>query len=123
MICEVMNSQAIPRLIDLNGGTFKGITAYPELIHGDIETQDLEKLGTFVRDMIGIGAIMPDENLEDYLRMAADLPERDEETSYMSAARQLEGAEKPQGSKGKKPNAAVNTKNDGAKEPQEPERG
>jgi hypothetical protein len=83
LICEVFNNTAIPRLIDLNGEAFKGITGYPELIHGDIETQDLAKLGAFVKDMISVGAIMPDENMEDYLRMAADLPERDPATSYM----------------------------------------
>jgi len=84
LICEVFNNQAIPRLIDINGEVFKGITGYPELIHGDIETQDLDKLGSFVKDMVGIGAITPDESMEDYLRMTADLPERDYETSYMN---------------------------------------
>jgi len=87
IICEVFNNQAIPRLIDLNGDVFKGITDYPELIHGDIETQDLAKLGNFVKDMVGIGAITPDENMEDYLRMTADLPEREFETSYMGGTR------------------------------------
>jgi hypothetical protein len=83
LICEVFNKQAIPRLIGLNGEAFKGITAYPELIHSDIESHDLEKLGAFLRNMIGVGAIVPDENLEDYLRMVADLPEREDETAYM----------------------------------------
>ena len=69
-------------MIDLNGDHFKGITDYPELIHGDIETQDLEKLATFVEKMVGIGAITPDEPMEDYLRMTADLPERDFDTAY-----------------------------------------
>jgi len=82
------NKQAIPRLIDLNGEAFAGITGYPELVHGDIETHDLDKLGTFVKDMVGIGAIMPDENMEDYLRMAADLPERDPESGYMDGGGQ-----------------------------------
>jgi hypothetical protein len=85
LICEVFNKQAIPRLVDLNGEAFKGITGYPELIHGDIETHDLAKLGVFVKDMASIGAITPDENLEDYLRMSADLPERDPGTTYMGA--------------------------------------
>lgn len=83
VICEVFNNQAIPRLIDINGEHFKGITGYPELIHGDIETQDLEKLGAFVRDMVGIGAITPDEPMEEYLRMTADLPEKDISTAYL----------------------------------------
>jgi hypothetical protein len=84
LICEVINNQAIPHLIDINGDAFKGITAYPELIHADIETQDLDKLGEFVKNMVAIGAITPDEPMEDYLRMTADLPERDPATSYMS---------------------------------------
>jgi hypothetical protein len=84
MICEVFNKQAIPRLIRLNGGTFKGITAYPELINGEIETKDLDKLGRFLKDTVNCGIITPDENLEDHVRMMADLPERDPATAYGS---------------------------------------
>lgn len=84
LICEVFNKQAIPRLIDINGERFAGITDYPALIHGDIETQDLSMLGEFVSRMVGIGAITPDEHMEDYLRMAASLPERDFDSAYMS---------------------------------------
>lgn len=87
LICQVFNNQAIPRLIDINGEHFAGITDYPELIHGDIETQDLSQLGEFVSKMVGIGAITPDEGMEDYLRLAASLPERDPETAYMAASR------------------------------------
>jgi hypothetical protein len=94
LICEAFNNQAIPRLIDLNGDYFKGITGYPELIHGDIETQDLAKLGAFVKDMVSIGVITPDENMEDYLRMTADLPERDPGASYMSGGKESEGKER-----------------------------
>ena len=32
--------------------------------------------------MVGIGAITPDEEMEDYLRMTANLPERDFDTDY-----------------------------------------
>lgn len=87
LICEVFNNQAIPRLIDINGDRFKGITAYPELVHGDIETQDLTQLGEFVAKMVGIGAITPDESMEDFLRMAADLPERDFDADYGNTRR------------------------------------
>lgn len=82
LICEVFNNQAIPRLIDINGEHFAGITDYPALVHGDIETQDLSQLGDFVSKMVGIGAITPDENMEDYLRLAASLPERDFDAGY-----------------------------------------
>ena len=95
LICEVFNNQAIPRLIDLNGEKFKGITAYPELVHGDIESHNLPELSTFIKDMVEIGAITPDEDLEDYLRMTADLPERDPETTYMGAKASHPEAEPP----------------------------
>ena len=76
IICETFNRKAIPQLIDMNAKTFSGITEYPELIHGDIETQDLNELGTFIKDMTGIGLLTPDANLEDYIREQASLPER-----------------------------------------------
>lgn len=76
IICEGFNNQAIPRLIDLNGDKFKGITDYPYLKHGDIEDANLEKIGNFIQQMVGSGAITPDDELEDYLREIANLPER-----------------------------------------------
>lgn len=78
IICEVFNNQAIPRLIDINGDHFKGITDYPKLEHGDIESKDIEKLATFLEKVIGIGILVPDEELEDYVRREAGLPERKE---------------------------------------------
>ena len=75
IVTEVFNRQAIPALIDVNGKVFAGITDYPRLEHGDIETQDLNALATFVKEMVGIGAITPDENLENYLREQASLPQ------------------------------------------------
>lgn len=43
IICETFNSQGIPQLIDINGSHFDGITDYPTLEHGDIETPILLK--------------------------------------------------------------------------------
>lgn len=74
LICEAFNDQAIPRLVEVNGEAFRGITGYPKLLHGDVETPDLSALGGFVRDMAACGAITPDEELEKYLREAASLP-------------------------------------------------
>ena len=76
IICEVFNNQAIPRLIDLNGEHFKGITDYPYMKHGDIEDANLEKIGAFIQQMVGAGALTPDDELEDYIRQIANLPER-----------------------------------------------
>ena len=76
VICETFNQQGIPALIDINGGHFEGITDYPTLEHGDIEDRNITELSTFIKDMVGTGVIVPDEDLEDYVREAANLPER-----------------------------------------------
>ena len=78
VICEVFNSQAIPRLIDVNGDHFQGITDYPKLVHGDIEDQDLQQFATFLKEMIGSGVIVPDEALEEEVRRVGGLPQRRE---------------------------------------------
>ena len=75
IICEAFNSQAIPRLIDVNGSHFQGITAYPEMVHGDIEETDIEKFATYLEKMVGIGLIVPDEELESHARRIGGLPE------------------------------------------------
>jgi hypothetical protein len=76
IICEVFNNQGIPRLIGMNADHFRGITDYPRLEHGDVESPDLKDLSTFIRELTISGAITPDESLEDYLREVAHLPER-----------------------------------------------
>lgn len=76
VICEVFNNQAIPRLIDLNGEHFKGITDYPKMVHGDIEDKDLSQFATFIKEMVGTGVIVPDEALEEEVRRVGGLPEK-----------------------------------------------
>lgn len=76
IICEVFNNQGIPRLIDMNGDHFKGITDYPYMKHGDIEDANLEKIGAFLNQMVGSGILTPDDELEDYVRQISNLPER-----------------------------------------------
>ncbi len=76
VICEVFNNQAIPRLIDVNGDHFKGITDYPKMKHGDIEDVDLTQIASFIKEMVGIGAIVPDEELEEFIRRAGGLPDK-----------------------------------------------
>ena len=76
IIAETFNSQGIPSLIDINGDHFKGITGYPTLIHGDIEDADIQKVSTYIKDMVGIGVLIPDDGLEDYIRQIGNLPER-----------------------------------------------
>lgn len=88
IICETFNSQGIPPLIDINGSHFGGITDYPKLAHGDVETPDIEKLAAFIKDMTGVGILVPDDGLEDYVRESAGLPERTQDSREISDRRQ-----------------------------------
>lgn len=76
VICEVFNNQGIPRLIDINGSAFQGITEYPKMVHGDIETPDLQQFASFVKEMVGVGVLQPDEQLEAEVRRVGGLPEK-----------------------------------------------
>lgn len=55
-------------MIDINGSHFDGIEDYPTLAHGDVDKRDITKLSTFLKDMVGTGILIPDEELEDYVR-------------------------------------------------------
>lgn len=95
VICEVFNNQGIPRLIDINGDHFKGITDYPKMIHGDIESKDLQQFASFVKEMVGAGVLQPDESLEDEVRRVGGLPEK-LETKPPAEAKE-KPVEKPKG--------------------------
>ena len=76
IICEVFNRQAIPRLVEINREHFKGLTDFPKLVHGDVEHIDLGILGDFLQKMSASGILVPDDDIEDFIRQAAGLPER-----------------------------------------------
>lgn len=88
IICETFNSQGIPALIDINGQHFAGITEYPKMTHGDIEDADITKVAAFIKDMTGIGVLVPDDGLEDYIRQVGHLPERTSDTRELDRIRQ-----------------------------------
>lgn len=74
-ICEAFNTQAIPRLIDLNQEHFKGITAYPKMVHGDVEKDDVDKFAGMVSELVGSGVIAPSEELSREVCRRVGLPE------------------------------------------------
>lgn len=88
IICETFNSQGIPSLIDINGQRFVDITDYPKMTHGDIEDADIEKVSAFIKDMTGIGVLVPDDGLEDYIRQIGHLPERTTDTRQADRKRE-----------------------------------
>lgn len=91
VICEVFNNQAIPRLVDINGDYFKGITDYPKMVHGDIEEVDLTQFASFITQMCSAGILVPDEALEEEVRRIGKLPEKVE----TATPREVQGGEDP----------------------------
>lgn len=120
IICEVFNNQAIPRLIDINGEHFKGITDYPKMEHGDIEEPDLQQFATFVKEMVGTGVIVPDDALEDEVRRVGNLPEKSETGAPRQVMPGENGPQKPaNGQQTPKQQKQVETPDDDKKDARE----
>ena len=77
IICDAFNTQAIPRLFDMNRRAFAGLKELPKMVHGDVEKPDLDKLGSFIERMTGAGLIKSNARTEKYVRRLAELPEDD----------------------------------------------
>ena len=76
-IKQVFNQYAFPRIFKLNGMPLENM---PTLEYGDIETPDLKELGEYLTKLSSAGAeLFPDDQLENYLRGAANLPSKPEE--------------------------------------------
>lgn len=97
-ICDAFNNQAIPKLINLNATALGKLTGYPEMTHGDIEKPDIDKMIAYIEKMVGIGLVVPDEQLEDYARELGGLPERQQgemtPEEYQQRIQQAKNAEK-----------------------------
>lgn len=77
-ISQVFNRFAIPRLMRLN--TFpEAVGGTPRMVHGDIESIDIGKLGDYVVKLQAAGLTLTDEKTERFLRMSGGLPERDDD--------------------------------------------
>ena len=76
-VAMTINRHAVPRLLRLNG---MDEALAPKLVHGDIETQDIQQLASGLQTMANAGMpLFPDEKLEGYLRTQFGLPEIDSE--------------------------------------------
>lgn len=59
IICEAFNTQAIPRLMELNSAVFKDRNNHPRLVHGDIEKVNMAEMAAFLEKMSAIGLVSP----------------------------------------------------------------
>ena len=70
-IASVINHEAIPRLIKLNGMDTERL---PVLAFGEVNNVDLNEVSDFVSKLVLAGVIIPDPKLEDFMRDLAGLP-------------------------------------------------
>lgn len=76
-IADILNRFAVPRLWKFNGFPLDRL---PRIVHGKVETPDLQELGKFLNTLAGAGMqLFPDEALENMLRDYADLPKKEGE--------------------------------------------
>jgi len=80
-ICDIINHHVIPQLVNMNFalGTNR---KYPVLRVRRIgEWEDIRTMSFALRNFVGAGSVIPDDELEDFIRRELDLPIRDADTS------------------------------------------
>ncbi len=73
-IADIITRHALPRLLALNTFTYDQM---PQMMHSEVSVPDLQALGSFINQMVGAQLLIPDSNLENYLRDAAKLPKKE----------------------------------------------
>lgn len=71
-VTEVFNKYAVPRLFQLNA--FPGITDYPKIEHGEVESMSLSDLALFINALTGAQISLTDPATQNYLREVASMP-------------------------------------------------
>lgn len=85
VFCAQLNDNAVRRLMRLN--TFE-MSDYPRIEYGSLDQVNLGELGDFILKLTQSGMpLFPDQNLEDYIRRAANLPEATSASDEVSEVR------------------------------------
>lgn len=74
-IADVLNSYAVPRLMRING---IDPALAPTINYTAPRAPDLDTISNYVSRLTTAGALVPDDNLDDYLREVGGLPNEDE---------------------------------------------
>lgn len=69
-IADVFNKQAIPRLMKLNGIERKH---WPTLVPSDIEKENVNEFCDNIYKLVGVGALMPDDSVDQRIRQLLSL--------------------------------------------------
>lgn len=74
-VADTMSSHLLRRWVDYNWT----VQEYPRMKYSRLDTRNTEALAKAVSDLVQVGAITPDLETENELRVALQLPEREEE--------------------------------------------
>lgn len=89
-IANVFNRHELPRLFALNGWVLNSL---PEIKPSDVDAPDLAELGGFITQMTQAGmTFFPDPELEEFIRQAAKLPSKSEETMMLQSQAEAQRA-------------------------------
>lgn len=78
MIASVFNRYAVPRLFEMNGFSRD---LEPQLIPDMPQRLDLDSLGAFIKNVSASGMLIPDEDLDQWIRDAAGMPDIDPDSA------------------------------------------
>lgn len=76
VIEELINRFLVAEIMELNGYPRE---CWPRWKHADVKKADVTTLTKSLLDLVNAGLLTPDDKLEEFLRLEARLPERDEE--------------------------------------------
>jgi hypothetical protein len=93
IVLDTLNKYAIPQLVNMNWGR----TVYPQLYVKRIGEQEDWRTNSFtLRNYVGAGVIVPDDDLEDAVRDEMGLPPRDDATARVVRSAAQENPQKIQ---------------------------
>jgi hypothetical protein len=106
IVRDVFNKYLIPKLVDWN---WPNVEEYPELRVRRIgDTVDWRTVSFAIRNFVGAGLIIPDEDLEKWIRDEMDLPKADPDTARIVVPPQQAGTI-PDGAPDSNPGPGDNT--------------
>jgi hypothetical protein len=89
IVRDVFNKYCIPQIVNWN---WPNVTDYPQLRVRRIgDTVDWRTISFAIRNFVGSGLIIPDDNLEEWIRNEMDLPKADPTTARIVVAPQQPG--------------------------------
>jgi phage gp29-like protein len=77
-ICDTFNAYAIPQWVQYNYGDVD----LPKLVHGKLDTRNLQEYATAATSLLQSGGITHDNDVENTLREMLDLPQKEDKKTF-----------------------------------------